>query len=139
MTYAELRQAQQKRINALPLYFAFSDKQFEETMSKLGLTANDTDKVCSIGFGGFCLNSDAKLVVDTFNETSDEMEKALEDDDFLQSAFEYEMANHEFGYTYDPEDTLESLGFSLNDLEKNERIRKIFLTAKRNYLSKFED
>ena len=35
--YAELRNRQQEEFNALPLGFAFGDKQFEEMMKKWGL------------------------------------------------------------------------------------------------------
>ena len=35
--YAELRSRQQKEVNALPLGFAFSNRQFEEMMKGWGL------------------------------------------------------------------------------------------------------
>ena len=37
MTYAELRKKQQNAFNALPLGFAFSQKQFDEMMKRWGL------------------------------------------------------------------------------------------------------
>lgn len=35
-SYRELRDRQQKEFNELPLGFAFSDKQFDEMMGKMG-------------------------------------------------------------------------------------------------------
>ena len=39
-TYQELRTRQQKEVDALPLGFAFSEKQFEEMKAKLGVKEN---------------------------------------------------------------------------------------------------
>lgn len=52
--YAELKARQQQEFNALPLGFAFNDKQFTEMMVKWSLDPDkDIDKILSIGFGGF--------------------------------------------------------------------------------------
>ena len=58
--YNELREKHQKEVNDFPIGFAFSDKQFEEQMQKLGLDPDDTSKVISIGGGGFIRKTDLK-------------------------------------------------------------------------------
>ena len=130
MKYEELRANIQKRINELPIKFAFSDRQFKEAMSELGLTESDTDKVRGVIGGGFCLKTDYEKIMKTFLDTEHELEKALEDDDFCVDAIRYELANHEFCYTYDPDDTMEALGLSLKD----SRIRRLYKIAKKQYL-----
>lgn len=132
-TYSELRASIQKRIDALPIYFAFSDKQFREAMNKLGLTENDTDKLCKTPAGGFCLKTDAEIIKRTFNETAAELDNALKDDDFCADAIEWELENHEFCYNEDaPEEALEALGLRFDD----ERIRRLLKKAKKTYWQK---
>ena len=132
-TYSELRASIQKRIDALPIYFAFSDEQFKEAMNKLGLTENDTDSVCKVPYGGFCLKTDAEIIKRTFHETSEEMDNALKDDDFCADAIEWELENHEFCYNEDaPEEALEALGLCFDD----ERVRKLLKKAKKTYWQK---
>lgn len=132
MTYEELRANIQTRINELPIKFAFSNQQFKEAMRELGLAPTDTDKVRSIGsIGGFCLASDVEMIKRTFRETAEEMQRALDnDDEFCIDAIRYELANHEFCYTYDPDDTMEALGLSLKD----SRIKRLYRIAKKLYL-----
>lgn len=131
MKYLEMKNKHQDRINALPLQFAFNKQQFEEGMRNLGLSPDETDKVCSIPAGGFILKKDRELVLTAFKETNEEMSDALaNDDDFCIEALIYEMGNHEYGYTMEPDDTLESLGLSLED----ERTNRLFKIAQQQYL-----
>ena len=58
MKYEELKNKQQKEMNAFPIGAAFSDRQFKEMMQHWGLTEEDTDKIYSIGYGAFIRKSD---------------------------------------------------------------------------------
>lgn len=96
MTYEEYRKKSQKEFDELPLFFAFSDKQFGEEMEKRGLTIKDTDKVYRFGkTGGFYLKSDAQIIRDYMNK-EDDLPALMKDYNFAVSAFEYEMRNHEY-------------------------------------------
>lgn len=135
MLYAELRQKHQERIDALPLGFAFSDKQFKEVMAEWGLAENDTDKLFALPYGGgFYQRKDAELVRKTFEETHDEMERAMQDDDFCTSAILYELKNYEYGYTGEVEDALTALHLSLED----ERTKRLLEIAKKQYWEEAE-
>jgi hypothetical protein len=60
----------------------------------------------------------------------------LKNPDNLKSAFIYELANHEYGYTFDISDTLIALdlyGKPLTEEQKN-----ILAEAKKEYLSKLD-
>lgn len=118
--YKALKDAQQKRVNALPIIYAFSDKQFEEGMKKLGLNPDDTDKIYSIGAGGFIRKEDASLIDKTFREIAQEMDDAIAADKdgtgFIYDMFLYELENHEFAYTGDAEPALDALGLSVQDV-----------------------
>lgn len=48
--YAEMKKRHQEEVNALPMYWAFSDEQFDQQLKELGLTRNDTGKLCNEPF-----------------------------------------------------------------------------------------
>lgn len=127
--YAELRQKQQEEFNALPLGFAFGDKQFEEMMEKWGLNAHkqsDLNKVYSIGYGGYIQKKDAEQLHQTRVRHDAEMEAAIAEDKtgdgFIYQMFLYELANHEYGYTGELEDTLDALGYTAEDINADKRL-----------------
>lgn len=97
MKYWEYKKARQAQFDALPIFWAFSDKQFELEMKKRGLSVKDTKKVYGLGNGGFFLRSDAKIIHDFFNQ-EDELKKLMQDYDFAENAFYEEMMNHEYRY-----------------------------------------
>jgi hypothetical protein len=125
--YDILKEKHQKRINALPLKFAFSNEQFKEAMQELGLTENDTDKIISIGCSGFIRKTDKKLVEETFKENKKELEQAIKEDstgnDFIKDMFYSELVNHEFGYTEELEETLEALGYTITQVNDNKALK----------------
>ena len=49
--YQKLKNKHQEEYNALPMFFAFSEEDFEQGMLKLGLQSIDTDKICQIVIG----------------------------------------------------------------------------------------
>lgn len=125
--YAEMNSRHQAAVNALPLKFAFSNEQFERAMAELGLKPTDTDKIYKLGIGGgFYRKTDAELVRKTFEDNSKELETAIAEDKtgkgFIYEMFLYELRNHEYGYTGSTEDTLECLGYTADDLEKDRRL-----------------
>ena len=95
MTYQEWKTARQNEFNNLPIFFAFGKQQFKEQMEKRGLTENDTDKVYTIGFGGYYLIEDAPIIR-AFMNKPDDLAERMKDYDFAVSAFVYEMGNHEY-------------------------------------------
>lgn len=95
MTYQEYKERKQSEFDNLPIFYAFSDEQFKEQMERRGLTVDDTDKIYSIGFGCYYLRSDAGKIREWMNEP-DELEQLMSDPEFAESAFYYEMGNHEY-------------------------------------------
>ena len=87
MKYLELKQKQQKEVNEFPLGFAFSKEQFEEMMEKFGLDKNDTNKIYSIGAGGYVKKSDAEAMDKMFIRHAEERQKAIDDDKTVSSCF----------------------------------------------------
>lgn len=134
--YLEMKERQQNEVNNLPIYFAFGDRQLQERANELGFESVDEmiKNVTGIGAGGFVKNEDFDRVMNAFKEHDEEMTRAFESDDFLKSAFEYELANHEYIITYDKGDTLRALGISFEEYQKSERMQKLMAEAVTNYL-----
>lgn len=129
--YQELRERQQKEFDALPLGFAFGDKQFEEMMKEWGLDAkkkSDLDKVYSIGYGGYIQKKDAPLLHETQKRHGKEMEDAIAADEtgegFVFEMFLYELDNHEYGYTGEAEGALDALGYTVDEVLENPKLKR---------------
>ena len=119
MKYSELKFRHQAEVDAFPLGFAFSESQFNEMMEKWGLTPDDTDKIYHIGMGGYVRKDDAKAMHEMFDRHQAEHEAAMQDDEYLFSMFNYELANHEYCVTYDVTDALDALGLTLDEINSN--------------------
>jgi hypothetical protein len=132
--YAELRHRQQEEFNALPLGFAFSQKQFDEMMQGWGLDPEkDLDKIYRIPGGGYVQKKDADILHQTTERHSAEMASAIAEDKtgdgFIYHMFVAELLNHEYGYTGDSEDALDSLGYTMEQVEADARLLKGFQKA----------
>ena len=50
---------------------------------------------------------------------------------YLLEMFRYELANHEYGYTRDPEPALDALGLTEQEIAGDKRLCAAYLTARR--------
>lgn len=125
--YEEMKKRHQAETDALPIYWAFTEERFGEVLKRLGLTKNDTDKLRRAPGGGFCLASDAKMIADTLIRHRKELEASIEanatGDGFIKDMFMYELRNHEYTYTCEVEETVEACGFTMEQIENDERLR----------------
>lgn len=129
-SYSDFRLAEREAIDALPIEFAFNDDQFHDMLKKFGLTLEEKDKLRRIPGGGFCLATDAKMIVETMLSWSRKLSEITETDDaFAVDALRYELDNHEYGYTGDPSDALESLGLPSSVSELDDRMKSLFSKA----------
>lgn len=122
MKYSELKFKHQAEVNAFPLGAAFNDKQFEEMMEKWGLTPDDTDKIYHLGMGCYIRKCDHEAFHKLIDRHQAEHESAMQDDEYLFSMFNYELANHEYCITYDLTDTLDALGLTMEEINANPRM-----------------
>lgn len=130
MKYAELKAKHQEEVNAFPFMFAFGAKQFDEMLKKNNLTIND---IYSIGAGGYIRKSDADAMEEMFKRHRKEMKEAMKSQEFLRSAFLYEMANHEYGFTHDSEEVLRACGITEEEFQKNDYMKKAWREAEKAY------
>lgn len=138
--YAKLKKKHQQELEKLPMKVAFGKEQFKKMMEEWNLTTTAED-VCKIDMligGCYCLKKDTHLFVEHFQRTQKELEEFLKDDDNLKSAFKYEFANHECGYTDTPQDALPSLNLTFKEVMNDKRLHKVFKRAWKEYLNECE-
>jgi hypothetical protein len=125
-SYLKLKEQQQKEVNDFPMVFAFSKEQFEKAMQKLGLTVKDTDKIYSIGGGGYIRKTDSEAFGNMFKKHKKEMDSAIAEDltgdGFIYEMFNYELSNHEYVITGDTEDTINALGLTIEEIQQDKRL-----------------
>lgn len=119
--YVELKNKHQKEVDDFPLGAAFNDEQFEKMMSKWNLTLDDTDKILSIGGGCYIRKTDREAFEELIERHAQEREVAIREnkDNYLYHMFDYELADHEYTYTGELDDTLEALDLTMEDVNNN--------------------
>ncbi len=122
--YTELKAKHQAEINAFPIGSAFNDDQFAKMMAKWGLTPYDTDKIYSLGYGSYIRKSDADAFKEMMMRHGIAMKMAMKknEDDFLFHMFNYELANHEYCITGELDDTLDTLGLTIDEINADPRM-----------------
>ena len=124
-SYLKLKAWRQSQVDAFPIKFAFNKAQLCKAMAELGLDpAKDTDKIYSLpGGGGFIRKTDMEAFENLLNNINTQHEKAIAEDTdgtgYIYEMFDYELANHEFNYTHDPEPALHSLDLTLEEVGAN--------------------
>ena len=130
--YMELKSNHERLINDFPRGFAFSDKQFEEAKEKLKV--KDNSELVSLGAGGFIRKTDSKTFGDLFTTMVKEDKEAMKDDEYVFQGFLYELGNHEYCITGDPESTLDCFGLTIEEVNTDIRLLTIFKKARKEYL-----
>ncbi len=139
--YAELKNKLQKEFDEFPFGFAFSNEQFEKMKEELGV--KDNSELISIGAGGFIRKTDEKALDELINGKEKRMQEAIAEDKtgegFIKDMFLYELANHEYCITYELDDTLYALDLTLEEIEKDPRLKLGLQLAKNEYLASPEN
>ncbi|WP_191343943.1 DUF7659 family protein [Anaerotignum lactatifermentans] len=142
-SYIEMKERHQREISNFPMQFAFGKEQFEKAMKKLGLSPEDTDKVCSLyGAGDIMLKDDAPKYYALIKRHRKELKDAIAADatgEFMYGMFDYELSNYEFGYTQDPTNALEALGITWGELNANSQMQKVFAKVCKEQVNFFNE
>lgn len=134
-SYRALTAKHEKEINAFPFMWAFNQKQFDEGMIRLGLLPSYTDKIYSIGGGGFIRKTDAEAMNEMMKRHTAERQAAIEADTtgegFILDMFVYELDNHEYCITRDLEPTLDACGLTVDEINASPALRHGLKLAER--------
>ena len=144
-TYRQMKDRQQKEVNDFLkkyAFFAFSKDQFEKGMKSLGLS--DTEKLCYLGYsGGYILKEHVSEFAEMMKRFDEERAAAIADQEhgkeFALQMFRYELANHEYTYTLDFYETIEALGYSVDDINNNDRLLEALREAARQLREEAEE
>lgn len=96
------------------LFWAFSNDQLTEGLNKINATVKD---IVSIGAGGFILKTELQGFKDMLIRHELERKELKKDVKKLFDALVYELGNHEYCITYDPQDALDALGLTKEDVD----------------------
>ena len=135
--YSTFKKSKQQKVDEFPMMFAFSQEQLEEGKARLGVT--DNKELLSIGAGGFIRKSDREKFDNLFIQLDKELAENLNDDEFLYEAFLYELANHEYCYSWDLTDSLDVLGLTVEQVKSDDRMYSILKKAIVQYKEDMEE
>ena len=127
--YMELKNRHQKEVNAFPMFFAFDREAFNKGMESFGLNPDETNKISMFGSsGGYFLKSDSGRLDEMFDRHERERKEAITGDTtgkgYILQMFKYELANHEYSYTQDTEDTLKALCLTMAEIENSKPLTR---------------
>ena len=136
--YIEFNNETQKLWNEFPIFYAFSNEQFEKNISKLGLTMENIDQIVSTGFGGYIHKKDKQRYIDFWDSRHKAKMILLKDNQVLYDAILYELANHEYVITNDYTDAINAVGIPMDELLTNKQRARILKKATDEYLQNAE-
>ena len=101
------------------IFFAFSNEQLKEGMIKIGLKEDDYGSLVSIGAGGYLRKDKREDFKALFARQDKERKELRKDEARLVEALVYELGNHEYCITGNPEDALSALGYTIKTIPQN--------------------
>ena len=135
--YLDVQKRHQKELEEFPIAYAFSEDQLEEALKKLGATKEEC--VTVFGHGDIVKRTDAKALVALLeNQREDMLQRMRDDAKFAESAFNYEMDNHEYAINWDGDaDVLACFGITFEHINRW-GLQHAWTTAKRKHLERAE-
>lgn len=135
--YLALKEKHQKEVNEFPMFFAFSQEQFEEGKAKLGVT--DNTELVDIGYGGFIRESDKQAYIDMHKRMDAEQKEAMQDEEYCYWMFRYELSNMEYIISQDLDNVLDACSLTADEVFSNPVLSKILEKARKDYLNSVND
>lgn len=123
----ERQQAIYNRFSEKFMFYAYSNEQAAEGAARLGLDLENTEdvkKLKYIGAGAYCLAGKVPELLCLFRMANDELRTACTacgPAGYLLAVdmFKSEMFNHEYGLTWDDEETIQALPFTAEEIQNN--------------------
>ena len=141
--YDEIKEKHQQIVNDFPFMFAFSNEQFKSGMEKFGLKETDTDKIISIGGGGFIRKTDLNAYNEMWDKIRKEQNELIEadktGDGYIKDMFVSELENHEYGYTYELDDTLDALELTYEKVMSTPNLKHGLELSRKEVLNKSKE
>jgi len=133
-TLKELKNRQSKEINAFNIGAAFSNKQFEEMMSKFGLSVDDTSKILSLGAGMYILKAERTQFNDLMARHKKELSDFKKDRKRHIESIIYDFNNMEVDFTHGFINNVETIGLTEAELVEDPKLYDVCLAAWTKYV-----
>ena len=136
--YLELKKRHEKEVGDFPIAYAFNDKQLEEALEKLGATKEEC--VTVFGHGDIVKRENAKPLIDMLERHTKEIKQHLIDDvEFAEAAFLYEMDNHEYAINWSAdEDVMDCFCIDFEFIRKH-GLQMAYDSARNKHFKHMED
>lgn len=139
--YEELIKNKEQEQNKYPFIFSDLD-EMEKELAKRNINKDDIEYYFSENH--FYI---IQTHVDKFNEIAEkyekEIEKRIEQDltgeDFIKDMFKTQLKNYEYGYTLEVDDAIERLGYTLDEIDRDSRLKNGLELAKKEILKEEEE
>lgn len=117
--YLDLKKQHEKEVADFPVAYAFNDEQLIEALKKLG-AKSVSECVTVLGHGDVVKKTDAKRFVDMLKKQVIDLKfKMIDDNEFAEAAFLYEMDNHEYAINWSgDEDVLRCFAMKEEELDE---------------------
>lgn len=116
-SYREMRAEHQKRVDEFPIVFIFGmvgEEKLKELLKPIG--AKTLQECVSISAGGLIHKDKEAAFREMFELEEAEIKQFLSSEEHLVDAIYCEMCDHEYSYTWEPDDTLRSLDRTVADI-----------------------
>lgn len=136
--YLDLKKKHEKELSEFPIAYAFNEKQLEEALEKLGATKEEC--VTVFGHGDIVKREDAKTFIAMLERHTEEIKQYLIDDiEFAEAAFLYEMDNHEYAINWSADEDVMDC-FSINwDFIRKYGLQMAYDSARNKHIKQMED
>ena len=133
--YQAIRARQRDEINAFPFGAAFTEKQFDKMMSVFGLPndKNGRAKIVTLGGGVYLKRADLPSYREMSDRHEREIKQLMNDPEEFKAALRYEFQNHESQFNRNDNDILVCFGLSVEKMNKDERLKKLYSEAWREF------
>lgn len=135
--YLDLQKKHQDELTNFPIAYAFSQKQLEEALEKLG--AKKEECVTVMDCGDIMKRTDVPAFHEMLERQDEELREAMKDKDFAEASFLYEMDNHEYAINWDGDaDVMACFGLTYEKLDEL-GLREAYLKARKQHMKNAEE
>lgn len=132
-TLKELKSRHSKEINAFNIGAAFNNQQFEEMMSKFGLSVDDTSKILSLGAGMYILKAERTQFNDLMARHKKELSDFKKDRKRHIESIIYDFNNMEVDTFFGFINNIETIGLTKEALDADPKLYDVCFTAWKKY------
>lgn len=136
--YLDLKKKHEKEVSEFPIAYAFNEKQLAEALTKLGATKEEC--VTVFGHGDIVKRENAKPFIAMLERQTDEIKQKLIDDiEFAEAAFLYEMDNHEYAINWSAdEDVMDCFCINWRFIDEH-GLKMAYDSARNKHFKQMED